>query len=63
MNKVLENILYGILLGAFLGSIIMILIKSLSICWPWYLILLLSSCIMFFIEIKNSPEEDEDIDQ
>lgn len=62
MNKVLENILYGILLGAFLGSIIMILIKSLSICWPWYLILLLSSSIMFFIEIKNSPEED-DIDQ
>lgn len=62
MNKILENILYGILLGAFLGSVIMILIKSLSICWPWYLILLLSSSIMFFIEIKNSPEED-DIDQ
>ena len=62
MNKVLENILCGILLGAFLGSAIMILIKSLPICWPWYLILLLSSSIMFFIEIKNSPEEN-DIDQ
>ncbi len=63
MNKILENILYGVLIAAFLISGIVILVKSLPTCWFWYLVLILSSSIMFFIEIKNSPEEDEDIDQ
>lgn len=63
MNKILENILYGVLITAFLISGIVILVKSLPTCWFWYLVLILSSSIMFFIEIKNSPEEDEDIDQ
>ena len=62
MNKILENILYGVLIAAFLISGIVILVKSLPTCWFWYLVLILSSSIMFFIEIKNSPEED-DIDQ
>ena len=62
MNKILENILYGVLITAFLISGIVILVKSLPTCWFWYLVLILSSSIMFFIEIKNSPEED-DIDQ
>lgn len=63
MNKILENILYGVLITAFLISGIVILVKSLPTCWFWYLVLILSSSIMFFIEIKNSPGEDEDIDE
>lgn len=63
MNKILENILYGVLIAAFLISGIVILVKSLPTCWFWYLVLILSSSIMFFIEIKNSPEEDENVDQ
>ena len=56
--KIIKNIFDGIIGGIALAAMIVILVKSIAVAWPYYLVLL-GVGIIVFIEDMIIAEEDE----
>lgn len=57
----MKNIFDGFLGGIALGAMIMIFVKSIVVCWPWYIVLFVVGLIIV-IEDYFIAEEDNDDD-
>lgn len=58
--KIVKNIFDGILGGIALAVMIIILVKSIAVTWPYYLVLLGVGIIAFIEDLLVAEEDDED---
>lgn len=58
--KIVKNIFDSILGGIALAAMIVILVKSIAVAWPYYLVLLGVGIVVFIEDLLIAEEDDED---
>ena len=58
--KIVKNIFDGIIGGIALAAMIVILVKSIAVAWPYYLVLLGVGIVAFIEDLLIAEEDDED---
>lgn len=58
--KIVKNIFDGIICGIALAAMIVILVKSIAVAWPYYLVLLGVGIVVFIEDLLIAEEDDKD---